>query len=52
MNHLKCQELSQHPRASKYNDNGGLLLHKRKDRECSMDLSLYHDRKHAQYINP
>ncbi len=25
------QGLSQHPRASKYNDGAGLLLHKRKD---------------------
>ncbi len=31
MNALKCQELSQHPRAGKYNDGAGLLLHKRKD---------------------
>uniref|UniRef100_UPI0035D0D92E tyrosine-type recombinase/integrase n=1 Tax=Bartonella sp. CL63NXGY TaxID=3243538 RepID=UPI0035D0D92E len=31
MNRLKSQGLSQHPRAGKYNDGAGLLLHKRKD---------------------
>ncbi|CAK00701.1 phage integrase [Bartonella tribocorum] len=31
INALKCQDLSQHPRAGKYNDGAGLLRHKRKD---------------------
>ncbi|CAK00767.1 phage integrase [Bartonella tribocorum] len=31
MNALKCQDLSQLPRAGKYNDGAGLLLHNRKD---------------------
>ncbi len=31
MNRLKCQGLSQYPRAGKVCDGAGLLLHKRKD---------------------
>ncbi len=31
MNRLKCQGLSQHPRAGKVCDDAGLLFHKRKD---------------------
>ncbi|WP_375608919.1 MULTISPECIES: DUF4102 domain-containing protein [unclassified Bartonella] len=31
MNRLKCQGLSQHPRAGKVCDDVGLLFHKRKD---------------------
>ncbi|WP_156791643.1 DUF4102 domain-containing protein [Bartonella rattaustraliani] len=31
MNRLKCQGLSQHPCAGKYNDSTGLYLYKRKD---------------------
>nr|WP_244979343.1 Arm DNA-binding domain-containing protein [Bartonella queenslandensis] len=47
MNRLKCQDLSQHLRAGKYNDGAGLLLHKRKDGSTQWILRYtLHGRRH------